>query len=345
MSTPLRIVEDDPALPLALSHTADRLRCYAGEEITLHTRLDVRAAVQQPVLEIELPPATEIVDYSATTDMEATLAVTPAGRFAVWRGTWLFQAGAQHHFTLRLRLRRDDPLQTVIEDEDDYQRNTWLSSRAEVRASLTKGGAPVRAADTVMVAVFAKSQYLRYLPALYERDQFMARFLMLFESFWAPIHQQIDAIPAYFDPYLTPPQLLPWLAYWLGLTLHEQWPEARQRRLLASAVRLYRTRGTRAGLTAMLEIFSDGQVEIQEHRADNFRLGRGARLGQGIAIGQRNRPFSFSVRVQLPASTTQDAEARRQQMSLLQSIIDAEKPAHTTYTLDVVELAPTHEQQ
>lgn len=342
MSTPLHIREDDPALPLALSHTADRLRCYAGEEITLHTRLDVRAAVQQPVLEIELPPATEIVDYSATTTMEATLAVTPAGRFAIWRGTWLFQAGEQHHFTLCLRLRRDDPLQTVIEDAEDYQRNTWLTSRAEMRANLAKGGAQVRAADTVMVAVFAKSQYLQYLPALYERDQFMARFLMLFESFWAPIHQQIDAMHAYFDPYLTPPQLLPWLAYWLGLTLHEQWPEARQRRLLASAVRLYRTRGTRAGLTEMLEIFTGGQVEIQEHRADNFRLGRGAHLGQGIAIGQRNRPFSFSVRVHLPAA--RDANAQRQQMSLLHTIIDAEKPAHTTYTLDVVELAPTHEQ-
>lgn len=342
MSTPLRIREDDPTLPLALSHTADRLRCYAGEEITLHTRLDVRAAVQQPVLEIELPPTTEIVDYSATTNMEATLAVTPAGRFAVWRGTWRFQAGEQHHFTLRLHLRRDDPLQTVIEDEEDYRRNTWLTSRAEVRANLATGGDPVRAADTVMVAVFAKSQYLQYLPALYERDQFMARFLMLFESFWAPIHQQIDAMHAYFDPYLTPPQLLPWLAHWMGLTLHEQWPEARQRRLLASAVRLYRTRGTRAGLTAMLEIFTGGQVEIQEHRADNFRLGRGAHLGQGIAIGQRNRPFSFSVRVHLPAAL--DAEARRQQATLLHTIIDAEKPAHTTYTLDVVELAPTHEQ-
>src|SRR5262249_20365856 len=69
----------------------------------------------------------------------------------------------------------------------------------------------------------------------------MARFLMLFESFWAPIEGQIDNLPLYFDPAFTPLKLLPWLASWVDLTLDDHWPEAKRRQLLRAAVSLYRS--------------------------------------------------------------------------------------------------------
>jgi len=189
-----------------------------------------------------------------------------------------------------------------------------------------------RVTETVTVAVFAKGRYLRHLPALYERDELMGRFLMLFESFWDPIEGQIDQLPHYFDPRTAPPDLLPWLAAWLDLVLDERWPESKRRQLLQSAVHLYRRRGTRDGLVDYLEIYTGARPQIVEHRAENFVLGPEARLGQGIAIGRRNAPHTFTVKMELPTLPKAEAESRRR---MIEQIIEAEKPAHTAYLLDL----------
>jgi phage tail-like protein len=197
--------------------------------------------------------------------------------------------------------------------------------------------------ETATISVESKGAYIRFLPGIYaEQDEFMARYLMLFESFWAPIEQQIDAIPHYVDPEFTPAQLLPWLASWVDLTLDERWPEEKRRRLLASAVSLYRKRGTRLGLQEYLEIYTGAKVRVTEHGAHNFRLGQGARLGPGVALGTINKPHTFTVTAYMPAEPDEDKlppeertrlEAQRRRM--LETIIEAEKPAHTSYALRI----------
>jgi phage tail-like protein len=169
----------------------------------------------------------------------------------------------------------------------------------------------------------------------------MGRFLMLFESFWAPIEKQIEAAALYFDPLFTPVELLPWLAAWVDLTLDERWPEAKRRRLLRSAVALYRKRGTRPGLQEYLEIYTGAEVKITEHGAHNFRLGPNARLGPGVALGTINQPHTFTVTAYLPAgdgdghvqTPEQRARFAAERQRMLEMIIEAEKPAHTSYRL------------
>jgi phage tail-like protein len=185
--------------------------------------------------------------------------------------------------------------------------------------------------ESVVVAVFAQGGYLEYLPALYHRDELMGRFLMLFESFWSPIAGQIDQLPLYFDPRMTPPDFLPWLASWLDLALDERWPEERRRLLLRSAAALYRKRGTRQGLQRYLEIYTGEKAEIVEHRANNLRLGEQARLGPGVALGVANVPHTFTVVLSLPDDGAEKAEC----LHMIEAIIEAEKPAHTSYTVRV----------
>jgi phage tail-like protein len=162
---------------------------------------------------------------------------------------------------------------------------------------------------------------------------------MLFESFLAPIEEQIDNVSYYFDPAFTPLRLLPWLATWVDLALDDHWPEAKRRQLLKAAVSLYRKRGTRRGLQEYLEIYTGAQVQISEHGARNMRLGPEARLGPGTALGTLNMPHTFTVTVYLPppdgvgpsAAERDRYEADRRRM--IENIIEAEKPAHTSYTL------------
>jgi len=204
---------------------------------------------------------------------------------------------------------------------------------------LGAGDRPPAHTETVTVLVSAKGRYIRHLPRMYlEQDELMGRFLMLFESFWGPIEQQIDNLYDYFDPLLTPARLLPWLAGWVDLTLDERWPEAQRRRLLRSAVSLYRKRGTRRGLQEYLEIYTGGRVKITEHSASNFRLGPEARLGLGVALGTVNLPHTFTVTVFLPAGDARMETRARQAADhrrIIEAIIEAEKPAHTSYNLRV----------
>jgi phage tail-like protein len=199
---------------------------------------------------------------------------------------------------------------------------------------------------TASVALYRNSSYLQHLPSLYERDSFMGRFLMLFESFWAPIDAQIAGMHNYFDPDLTPARFLPWLATWFDLTLDEQWSEGQQRELLNAVMWLYRRRGTRIALQRYLEIFTQHPVEILEKRAKNMTLGNRARLGVGVALGVSNMPHTFTVRLQLPeivpppdvdAETAQREVARqeRRRLALIERMIVAEKPAHTSYKLEI----------
>ena len=324
--------------PYVIAHIAETYKCYPGEDVVLHTRVDAVTRGPGLVVRISVPESADILDYTASVAGQMpAVEVGPLGQFMVWRTEADVRAGERQEFTLRLHVRRPQPLPWQMESAT-MDRNEWLESTARAYPPEE----PERTAeDSVAIAVYYKGNYLHHLPALYEHDQFVGRFLMLFESFWSPIEQQIGAISEYFDPDLTPPGMVPWLAWWFSLTLDEHWPEAKQRRLLSNIVRLYRKRGTKPGLREMLEIFTDGEVEIAEHRADNFRLGRQARLGQGVAVGRQNRPHTFTVKLKLPPlspSPATKAERKRlekQRLNLVRAIIEAEKPAHAVYTLDV----------
>lgn len=186
----------------------------------------------------------------------------------------------------------------------------------------------------------AQGQYLNYLPSLYQQDDLMGRFLLLFESMLSPVDRQIDHLHLYLDPLMTPSRFLPWLASWLGLTLDTCWSEAKWRKLIQSAISLYRKRGTRRGLTEYLEIVGARDIVIVEHRASNFRLGCDARLGQGIALGRNNQPHTFDVSLSLPPLSLDEVRigfvpSREERIQAVRAIIEAEKPAHTRYTLHI----------
>jgi phage tail-like protein len=240
--------------------------------------------------------------------------------FLMWEMRRDLAAGARYEYQLQATIA-------------PVNADTTLTSRAVV----TSADAPNAAAnESVSIAVAAKGSYLKYLPALYtDQDEFMGRFLMLFESFWKPVDRQISDIPYYFDPKLAPPDLLPWLAAWVDLTLDEQWPEEKRRLLLLAMVQLYRRRGTRRGLQDYIEIYTGRKPQIAEHGAHNFQLSKSNRLGPSVALGRRNMPHTFSVTMRLPRAENEQADQERRRK--IQAIIESEKPAHTSYTLNIEE--------
>ena len=160
------------------------------------------------------------------------------------------------------------------------------------------------------------SSYLKYLPAIYSADDFMGRFLMIFESILSPIDRTVGNLHYYFDAQMAPPELLPWLASWLGLVLDERWPEEQRRALILAAVELYQWRGTRRGLSEFLRLYTGLTPEIIEH-------------GVGRRGATEADAFRFTVRLRVTDPAVVDR-------AVIEAVIEAEKPAHTGYSLEIV---------
>jgi|GEM_PF-1661106 len=173
------------------------------------------------------------------------------------------------------------------------------------------------------------SAYLRLLPGIYSGDEFVGRFLRIFEDVLDPIAVMVDNMSYYFDAMNAPPDLLDWLAMWVDMDSGTEWDVARRRALIAAAVALYRMRGTKAGIKRHIGIYTGGLPLVME-RTGGFNLDGDARLGLNTSIGAM-RPQMFSVTVGVADPATID-------MDTLRSIIDSDKPVETAYTLRVVAL-------
>jgi phage tail-like protein len=176
------------------------------------------------------------------------------------------------------------------------------------------------------------SSYLRYLPEPFHEDDFVGRFLRVVEDILSPVERTVDFAALYFDPRLTPAELLPWLASWVGLELDENWPARGQRELLAWASTLYRWRGTRRGLRQHLCLYVGRDPLIVEN-FDGLRLGQDAVMEVNSRMGSGVRPHWITVTVMSDRPELLDE-------GILRRIIETEKPADVGYSLEVVRVSP-----
>lgn len=152
-----------------------------------------------------------------------------------------------------------------------------------------------------------RSRWLGHLPPIYAEDEFLGRYLLIFEDLFGPLDQIIAHLDLYLDPRTAPESFLPTLADWLGLSLDDRWPTERRRAILRTAVELYDLRGTRKGLIRLLQASTECQVEIAEN-ADG--------------------PHTFRVILTPPSGLAVDEQ-------MVRHLIETNKPAHTLYMLEI----------
>jgi phage tail-like protein len=166
---------------------------------------------------------------------------------------------------------------------------------------------PSRETHTVPLPTEPVSSYLDFLPVIFQDGDFLGRFLLIFQSIWEPLEHRQDHLDMYFDPKTCPAPFLNWLADWLGVNVGGISEEGRFRGLIGEAVELYRWRGTRYGLTRLIEICTGVTPVIVE---------------------TPNNPAVLHIRVALPAEGGVDRET-------IERLVKDHKPAHTAYLLEV----------
>lgn len=196
-----------------------------------------------------------------------------------------------------------------------------------------------------MKVYFPRVSYLRYLPAVYQENgqgkDFLERFLSLGETFLADTEDKIRGITGYFDPAAAPDDFIPWLASWLSITRYDRWPVPKIRALLLRAPGLFRQRGTREGLSAMITLYlsrvSENGLIVDDNGAkpvivESFQVRAGS-SGDSAVWGDLfgTDPYSFCVLL------TPEQVRTNQDLSAVKRIVELEKPAHTRAGVKVLQ--------
>jgi phage tail-like protein len=314
--------------------TSVRVQQHASDDVALRRAVDAVFGSNRPV-------------YEKREDMERLLGPR-------WEAgpTEVFQSGQNGG------ARPGDDLAMLV--STNRGRYLWL------KVTLTTFDESNRPSVRNLRVLYPRTSYLRYLPGIYREDPvhaaFLERFLALFETVVHGLDREIDLLFRHFDPQLAPDEFLPWLASWINLTVEEDVPRPRIRRLIERSPLLYRRRGTPSAIAEFLEIYTGRRAFVVEDgaRFEPIVLGSGATLGQhiilvgsavrGFRVGDSSvvgkaalrtgvsapeEPFKalagrFTVVVDMPRT---DFVARRQ---TLERILDDQKPAHTTCTLRLI---------
>lgn len=184
-----------------------------------------------------------------------------------------------------------------------------------------------------------QTRYLEFLPQIYREVDFIGRFLKIIETTFEPDLQILQNFWAYLDPVTAPESMLPFLAHWVGWQIQSQIPINLQRRLIRSAIQIYRWRGTRYGLRFFLHLITglpiddenvdekDKHISIRESFSQGFVFGE-TRLGEDSVLGG-GRPFHFSVHLR------RDVPERKLDEAIIRLVIEQEKPVFCTYDLEI----------
>ena len=178
----------------------------------------------------------------------------------------------------------------------------------------------------------------------------LRRFMAIFQHVMTTITDRIDALPQLIDPVATDPRFLPWIASWVSFPLDSSLPIHQQRELVKRAIRLYRTRGTVAGVEEMIRVLTAAPVRVAETRAPNpFVLGRSTLAG-GATVDVRylrnepaghfvvepsRAPTSFFALVLEPRVAFRQRFGERASGILrrISQIVSSEKPGHVSFTI------------
>ena len=178
----------------------------------------------------------------------------------------------------------------------------------------------------------------------------MRRFLAIFQHTMTTITDRIDGLPQLIDPAATDPRFLPWIASWVSFPLDSSLPVHQQRELVRRAIRLYRTRGTVAGVEEMIRVLTAAPVRVAETRPPNaFILGRSTLAGGPTVEARytRGEPAGHFVAEPSRAATTFFAlmlEPREKfkkrfgerapgVLRRIAQIVSSEKPGHVYFTI------------
>ncbi|SIQ98662.1 phage tail protein domain-containing protein [Alkalispirochaeta americana] len=175
--------------------------------------------------------------------------------------------------------------------------------------------------------VVASRNPIRFLPSIYQDNEFLRNFLWVFQHLYNEITLTLDNLHSFFVPSDTPEGFLRWLAGWFDISIAQVLPEDKLRLLLHQAVTLYRYRGTAIGIQKLMKLLTGVEPEILENYLPHDAYVLGASPGNRAAlILDSKKQYRAYFTVFFPIER---AEVDPGVVTLLPQILEMEKPANT----------------
>lgn len=106
---------------------------------------------------------------------------------------------------------------------------------------------------------------LHQLPVGMAEDDFLYRFVSIFQNVADTVVHQIDALPHSFDPTVAPAPMVQLMALWLGIDwLDSSLDHRLQREIVLQYADLVQWRGTKRGVEQLLELLSGGPATVRD---------------------------------------------------------------------------------
>jgi len=156
------------------------------------------------------------------------------------------------------------------------------------------------------------STWMQYLPEMYSVDDFIGRFLLIFESIYNPLEWYVEHFDMYLSPETAPELWLQWMASWFDVLIHPKLEVERQREVLGQISWLFFRRGTKQGLERLLSLYFNISVHIVEDKPCHFvvtlplthsnsalvKAGLGQAIAERLIISQKPDFASFDLRIE-----------------------------------------------
>lgn len=153
-----------------------------------------------------------------------------------------------------------------------------------------------------------KSNWMKYLPEVFDQFEFIGRYLLIFESMAAPLFWTIDNFDLYLAPEVTTKEWIQWMSSWFDLLVLPELPMDTQRRIMEQLGWLFLRRGTPSGLERLLELYFNVTPEIIEDGNCHFT-------------------------VRLPLSEREEDDGLGREVA--DRLINSQRPAFSSYTLEI----------
>ncbi|MAT03657.1 MAG: phage tail protein [Acidimicrobiaceae bacterium] len=149
------------------------------------------------------------------------------------------------------------------------------------------------------------------LPVGMTEDDFLRRFLSIFQSVGDSVLAQIDVIDRQFDPTVAPDPMVREMGQWIGLEwLDSSHPDVVQRQAVLEYASLLRWRGTKRGMEALLRFMSGGGEVLIDDSGGIYAEGEAPRDAPHVRMAMSDSILAHTddviriIRSELPASVT-----------------------------------------
>jgi len=171
----------------------------------------------------------------------------------------------------------------------------------------------VREGDTIDITLNSYA-LMNYLPLLYHQKDFLKRYLFGVQSAILDINEQIFNIDKIFRAERT--AYIDWLSSWFSITYGNLTNEEGKRKIVANAVELYKSRGTKKYFIKLIKSLINIDIVIDDNR---YSLENRA--------NSTARQRAFRVLIEKRLSDNKEEELRM--YSIIHNIFEKEKPVNT----------------